>query len=89
VVALLTGFFALYYPWVIRSEERKLQVVHGQSFLAYCRRVPRFFPRTLVVQEPASYCVNPGLVRKHTTEAIWFIWAISLVLMIEALKVAV
>lgn len=88
-VALLTGFFTLYYPCVIRSEERKLKMVHGQSFLAYCQRVPRFFPRTLAVQEPSSYRVNPGLIRKHMTEAIWFVWAISLVLVIEAIQVAV
>jgi protein-S-isoprenylcysteine O-methyltransferase Ste14 len=33
------------YPDVIRSEEGHLERLFGNDFIAYCSRVPRFFPR--------------------------------------------
>jgi protein-S-isoprenylcysteine O-methyltransferase Ste14 len=35
----------LILPLMIRSEERELLARHGQDFVDYMRRVPRFFPQ--------------------------------------------
>jgi protein-S-isoprenylcysteine O-methyltransferase Ste14 len=53
-VALLlaVGFLVIYVP-VIASEERFLRATFPQ-FEAYCRRVPRFFPRFTTAAGPAD-----------------------------------
>jgi protein-S-isoprenylcysteine O-methyltransferase Ste14 len=67
-VALLlaVGFLAIYVP-VIASEERFLRSTFP-GFEAYCRRVPRFFPRFLPGRGPAddrSGHFAWALYRKH------------------------
>jgi protein-S-isoprenylcysteine O-methyltransferase Ste14 len=42
---LAAGYFALFYPPVIRREERRLRARYGAAFDAYAARVPRFWPR--------------------------------------------
>jgi protein-S-isoprenylcysteine O-methyltransferase Ste14 len=49
-VLLAVGFLAIYVP-VIASEERFLRATFPE-FEAYCRRVPRFFPRFTMGTEP-------------------------------------
>jgi Phospholipid methyltransferase len=43
--AIAAGYFALFYPPVIRREERRLRARYGASFDDYAARVPRFWPR--------------------------------------------
>jgi len=43
--ALLLGYFALVYSFVMRREERELRQKHGAAFDAYAAAVPLFFPR--------------------------------------------
>lgn len=42
---ILFGYFALFYSFVMRREERELYQHHGEAFQEYARRVPLFFPR--------------------------------------------
>jgi len=42
---ILFGYFALFYSFVMRREERELYQHHGEAFQEYARTVPLFFPR--------------------------------------------
>jgi hypothetical protein len=42
---ILFGYFALFYSFVMRREERELYQHHGEAFQEYARAVPLFFPR--------------------------------------------
>ena len=45
VTALLTAYFALFYPAVMRREEQELRARYGSAFDDYAARVPLFWPR--------------------------------------------
>ena len=77
--------FAAYYPFVIKSEEAGLVELHKNKFKAYFDRVPRFFPRISYLSEPEEYIVKPIVFRKHIFDAIWFIWIVGIMGIIEAL----
>jgi len=85
IPSILVLCFGLYYPWVIKEEENKLQMLHGERFRAYRRRVPRFFPRFSKLVEPREYVVNPTIFRKHVLSALWFVWLVGILEIIEAL----
>jgi protein-S-isoprenylcysteine O-methyltransferase Ste14 len=42
---MLSAYFALFYSFVMRREERELYQHHGEAFQEYARSVPLFFPR--------------------------------------------
>ena len=42
---ILFSYFAVFYFFVMRREERELYQLHGDAFLEYARAVPLFFPR--------------------------------------------
>jgi protein-S-isoprenylcysteine O-methyltransferase Ste14 len=42
---ILFAYFALFYSFVMRREERELFLHHGEAFREYARTVPLFFPR--------------------------------------------
>ena len=42
---ILLCYFALFYSFVMRSEERELYQHHGDAFQEYARTVPLFLPR--------------------------------------------
>jgi hypothetical protein len=42
---ILFVYFALFYSFVMRREERELFQHHGEAFHEYARTVPLFFPR--------------------------------------------
>ena len=82
VVILLFGFC---YPSVIHSEEQRLLGLYGENFEAYCRETPIFFPRLSLLKEPDTYTVNPKIFRKNVFGALWFIWLVGILELIEAL----
>ena len=43
-ICLFLAIFAVRYVRLIFSEEKKLLVIFGNSFVDYCKKVPRFFP---------------------------------------------
>jgi protein-S-isoprenylcysteine O-methyltransferase Ste14 len=77
--------FLLYYPGVIRGEEKRLAKAHGKPFEAYCKRVPSFFPKFSLYQEPDTYVVNPKVFRRSIYSALWFVWLIAILEIIETL----
>jgi len=83
---LLTLLFSIYYPFVIKSEELRLERFFGADFIAYKKRVPAFLPRFSGFDEPEQYVVNPGTYRHHIFSALWFIWVVGILEALEGLK---
>jgi protein-S-isoprenylcysteine O-methyltransferase Ste14 len=85
IPTIVAAAFAAYYPFVIRNEENKLQAKHGKRFEEYVTAVPRFFPRMSKFTEPQEYIVKPIIFRKHIFSALWFIWLIGILELVEEL----
>ena len=85
VPLLIAAVFAVYYPFVIKSEEAKLRQKHTTAFDAYCAKVPRFFPDWKLLSEPTTYSVNPKVFRGHIASALWFVWIVGILEIIESL----
>jgi len=81
---ILIGF-SLYYPYVIREEEKRLENIHGKSFGDYCKKTPRFFPAFSHVTEPNSYVVKPKIFRRRVLNSLWFVWILGIFELVEAL----
>ena len=84
--AVLLAGMILYYPLVVRKEERRLRERFGNDFDEYARRVPAFFPDFRLFSEPESYVVKPIVYRRHMLSALWFIWIVGLIELAEGLK---
>lgn len=83
-IILFLGF-SIYYPLVIKSEEKELMFLHGDKFKTYLERVPRFFPNLKILQEPEEYVVKPVIFKKHMFDALWFIWLLGMMEFMETL----
>jgi protein-S-isoprenylcysteine O-methyltransferase Ste14 len=77
--------FAAYYPFVIRSEESVLLKRHGKAFANYLQTVPRFFPKLSNLMEPDTYVVRPKVIKRHMLDALWFVWLLGFLEIIEVL----
>jgi protein-S-isoprenylcysteine O-methyltransferase Ste14 len=73
VLALLVAGFAVYYPRLIRREERKLEGKFGQAYTEYCRHVPRFWPSLGPVSQPRWIEVPPHRLLRNMMEVVWFV----------------
>jgi Putative protein-S-isoprenylcysteine methyltransferase len=87
---LLIPFFILiafvrYYPLVIKSEEAKLIRVHKSEFEIYLKKVPMFFPKISLLNEPEEYTVKPVIFKRHMFHALWFVWFLGIIEIIEEL----
>jgi protein-S-isoprenylcysteine O-methyltransferase Ste14 len=51
---ILFAYFALFYSFVMRREERELYQHHGSAFQEYARTVPLFFPRVASAKASAD-----------------------------------
>lgn len=78
--------FSIYYPFVIKSEENRLESSFGYVFKEYKKKVPSFFPKFSSFEEPAEYIVSPIVYRQHVFSALWFIWIVGILEVIEGLK---
>lgn len=83
---LFVGAFAVFYPYVIRSEETRLEELFGAEFQKYKEEVPAFFPRFSAFREPETYHVRPAAYRKAMFDALWFVWMAGILEIIEGLK---
>jgi protein-S-isoprenylcysteine O-methyltransferase Ste14 len=88
ILAVVMAFLWLYYPGVIRSEEGKLHLLHGEAFTRYRAATPALWPRRWRLRDEAPQQVDGALFRKHALEAMWFVWAVGLVLVVESLHEA-
>lgn len=85
IAVVLAATFLIYYPFVIRREEKKLALLFPIDFPGYVERVPRFFPHHLQVVESEHYDVNPKIFRRHLESAIWFVWVLGVMMVIREL----
>jgi len=83
---VFTILFTLYYPFVIKSEEKRLKQLFGVEFKEYKKKVPAFFPRFSTFVEPENYTVKPAVYREHIYSALWFIWIIGILEVIQGIK---
>jgi len=84
IPCVIVILFSVYYPSVIRSEERRLLTLHGERFEAYRRNTPAFFPKLSLFHEPETYTVNPRILKRDMFRALMFIWLIGILEIIEA-----
>lgn len=82
---VMTVFFSLVYPIIIRREERFLSRHFGIRYVDYCSRVPRFFPRPSMYLEPDSWVVDTRRFRRTMIDVVWFVWLVALIELVEAL----
>lgn len=83
IPAIIAVAFALYYPFVIRSEEKKLRKMHPGEFEAYAKTTPVFFPKISLLTEPQEYKVNPISFKRRLFSSFWFIWFVGILEIIE------
>lgn len=88
IPAVMAVLFAVYYPFVIATEEKRLEGRHGQAYLDYRKAVPAFFPRLSQLREPDEYVVQPKVYRRHIFSAIWFIWMLGALVLLNGLRQA-
>jgi protein-S-isoprenylcysteine O-methyltransferase Ste14 len=74
ILGVLFLLFVAYYPFVILAEEGKLLKAHGEEYVRYMKRVPRFIPKLSLLDEPPSFNVKTIAYRKTFFDTIWFIW---------------
>ena len=77
--------FVVYYPFVIKSEEADLLKLHDKEYEIYLKEVPRFFPKISLLKEPEDYIVKPIVFKRQMFDALWFIWLMGLLEIIEEL----
>lgn len=70
--------FAVYYPLIIKREQKRLTELFGEEYSRYCDEVPAFFPRWRRVSQPETYTVNPKVFTHNFIDALWFIWLIGI-----------
>lgn len=85
IAVLLLIVFSMYYPFVIRSEEKRLSEIHGSQYRQYRENTPAFIPSLRRFHEPDEYVVKAALFRKSLFDAMWFVWLIGIMEIIEAL----
>ena len=88
VLGAIVLAFAVYYPLVIRAEEKHLEQVHGENFRKYRSRVPAFVPRFSFYAEPMEYPVNARYFRRAFFSVMWFPLIYIIFLFLERLHAA-
>src|SRR2546423_6176403 len=76
IVALL---FALQYRAIIAAEERFLRQTFGAEYEAWCRRVPRFWPRLARAVGGRPWDFRRALRKEHNPAAAWIALALVLI----------
>jgi protein-S-isoprenylcysteine O-methyltransferase Ste14 len=87
LTALIVAGLVLYYPFVIRREERKLRREHGEAYEAYCQRTPAFLPAWRLLDEPEKYTTNIRLFRTKIGDSLVPVVALAAIHVIQSLHV--
>ena len=77
--------FSLYYPFVIRSEERRLEMLFGETFRAYMKSTPRFAPNPFLFRFGRPE-VSAARLWRTFQDAIMFIIMVPAAYLIDWLK---
>lgn len=79
--------FLIYYRFVIRAEEARLETIFGESFRAYKAKVGVVFPNLGNYWSRADFEVTPLYFRKAMADAAMFVCAMAAVEIVHRLKV--
>ncbi len=83
---ILITLFVFHYYLVILAEEQDMLRVHGEAYREYMKNVPRrFLPDLSRYKEPKQFIVNTRIYRKSFLDAVWFIWGMIPLEIIERL----
>ena len=83
ILALIVIFYAVYYPFTVLAEEKKLEGTFGDAYLEYNRRTPRFLPKLSLYDGPALYTINTKTFVRNFVDGMWFVWIFILLHTIE------
>ncbi len=86
IFGLIVILFGLYYPFVIRAEEKHLREVHGEVFDRYREKTPMFLPRPSLYREPSQYTIDTRLFRRAFFSVMWFPLLFMILFVIERLR---
>lgn len=81
---VLAVLFFGYYQLVIANEESRLATLFGAPYSRYVETTPRFFPRLAKPKRIAQYVVSPAILERSLSEVFWFLFAIILLELLEA-----
>ncbi|MDD3603847.1 MAG: isoprenylcysteine carboxylmethyltransferase family protein [Kiritimatiellae bacterium] len=75
-LAVILGIlFSVYYPFIVRREEKRLTNIFGDVYRDYQSKTPRWIPDFRLYREPETMNVYPAKIREGILDAMWFIWA--------------
>lgn len=86
LAGILAVLFGIYYPFVVRKEERQLALLLGSEYQDYLARTPRWIPNFRLFIEPQELIVNPKQVRRGILDAMWFLWFFLLWEVVELVR---
>ncbi len=65
---------AAYYAATVPAEEHRLRARHGASYVEYCQRVPRFWPRLSSFTTPSQIQVDVRCLAIECRRALRWVW---------------
>lgn len=84
---VIIAMFLLYYPFVVKAEEKRLASIFGQEFEEYKKTTPAIIPNwSRKIVTPESWNVNPRLFARRSFDALWFIFFIGFLEFVEELR---
>jgi protein-S-isoprenylcysteine O-methyltransferase Ste14 len=87
---ILLSYFALFYSFVMRREERELYEHHGDAFQNYARTVPLFLPRLtppkFSTENPAAFSFAQYKKNREYRAAIGFLLLLLVFVVIWRLR---
>ena len=75
---IVAALFALQYRVIIAAEEGFLRQQFGAAYDAWCARVPRFWPRLSLPDNPRAWDFRRALRKEHNPCAAWLALTILL-----------
>ncbi len=84
ITLLLVFTFAITHIPIILYEERRLLSIFGDEFRDYMERVPRFFPKLSLLNNPKEAKFYPKRVTKSVREATLIIFRYGIIKVIRS-----
>jgi len=83
IIGLMITMFVVFYPHVIDSEEKTLEMLFKDQYIQYKNTTPKYWPSFKNYQEPNEYTVKPKQITIAFLSAMWFLWFFMIFNIIE------